>query len=168
MRHRLPFSAHRLGLVLLGLAIAGGAFYMGQRAPNEAAPASSPAEARRAKFLPPPDAAPEEWRAAVENGRRERSLVVLQAIVESRPGRDPSERFRLLGETMAALASLGPQSRLIFDDLLRSPHREVRLAAMNVFMSAFPSEREAMIVASLSDDDPVIRAKAKALREALR
>ena len=59
--------------------------------------------------------------------------------------------FGLLAEATAALAHCGSSARLAFDDLLASPHRDVRLAAMNAFSYAFPAERESMIAAAITE-----------------
>lgn len=116
-------------------------------------------------FLPAAGAPAAEWRAAIAAHRAAGNVVALQALIESRPGRDPSERAHLLAEASRSLAQLGPPARLAFDDLLASPHRDVRLASMNAFAGAFPSERGPMIAAALEDTDPVIRRKAEALRD---
>ena len=91
---------------------------------------------------------------------------------------DAGERARLLALAVSALAAVGvdprtepdmrANARRAFDDLLASPQRDVRLAAMNAFALAYPDEREAVLAALESDPDPLIRAKAQALLAALR
>lgn len=130
---------------------------------------SAPSPDRRPSFLPAADAAPEAWRAQIARSRAEKNVVALQAIAEATPGRDPKERAWLLADAAAALGSVGgEEARRSFDDLLASPRREVKLAAMNAAAIAFPEERAALLTAWTSDPDPVIQVKAKALREALR
>lgn len=135
-------------------------------APAEVAspqPSSSPS-----KVLPSSDASPEQWRAAIGRYQREASVVGLQAVVEARPGRTQEERAQLLAEATRSLASLGEEARPSFDDLLNSPFREVRLAAINAFALAFPAERGPVLTALSSDPDGLIAAKAQALIAALR
>jgi hypothetical protein len=91
---------------------------------------------------------------------------------------DSSERARLLALATSALAAVGvdprtepdmrANARRAFDDLLASPQRDVRLAAINAFALAYPDEREPILHELESDPDPVIRAKAQALLAALR
>lgn len=168
-----PTSRRQSLMFLLGLSalagvagLAGLALREGNSGPNGASrrpsrPLSAP---HRAKFLAPEDASPEVWRTAIREAAT--NPIILQAIVEARPGRDPAERARLLSEVMGALAALGERGRPSFSDFLDSPHRDVRLAAMNVVATRYPADRNGMIARALMDSDPVIRAKAAALRAA--
>ncbi len=160
---------HAVLAALSSIVVAGGLAWLFGPQGGPASPAE-PAQAapHRLKFLPPQDAPAVEWQATIATQRTARNVVALQALIESRPGRDPSERARLHAEATGALAQLGPDARLAFHDLLESKHRDVRLAAMNAFSQGFPAERDGMIAAALGDEDPVVRAKAQALKAAIR
>jgi hypothetical protein len=138
-------------------------------APAVGQPAAPPAARRetRWKFLPPEDADQGEWRALIAKFREEKNVVGLQAVVEARPGATPRDRAYLLAEATRSLAQLGKAARPAFDDLLESPHRDVRFAAMSAFAANFGDEREVMLASAAEDPDPVVRAKAKALQVAL-
>jgi hypothetical protein len=96
-------------------------------------------------------------------------IAALQAIAESRPGRDERERGRLVAEAVASIGAIRTEeSRRALGDLLESPHREVRLAAMSVAYHALPAERGALLALWRADPDRVVRAKAAALESAVR
>ena len=117
----------------------------------------------------PAETAPEpEWVEAIDGHRKAGRVVALQAMMERRPGETPAARMRLLARTARALAAQGPAARRAFDDLLASPYRDVRLAAVNAFATAFPDELAGVLADWAGHADPVIRAKAKALADAGR
>ena len=121
----------------------------------------------RWKFLPSADAPSADWRARIEDLRERRGVVALEALIEAIPQRE--DRAHLLAAAATALASLGQDARLAFDDLLSSSEpRDVRLAAFNAFAYAFPAERGPILVAWSQDADRVIQQKAIAMQAALR
>ena len=132
--------------------------------------AESPAGSRasgRWKFIPSADAPSADWRARIEDLRERRSVVALEALIEALPQRE--DRPQLLAAAATALASLGQDARLAFDDLLSSNEpRDVRLAAFNAFAFAFPAERGPILAAWSQDADRVIQQKAVAMQAALR
>src|SRR5262249_6965058 len=121
-----------------------------------------------AKGFPSPTAPVSAWREAIARFAAAGNVVALQAVVEGLPIKDRRERARILDVACPALGKLGAPARRCFDDLLQSPLRDVRLAAINAFVFAFPDERGPALAAWSSDPDPLIRAKAKALTAALR
>ncbi len=137
-------------------------------------PAGATKGSAREKVQPKPkfpaaDASMAEWQASIATYAAAKNVVALQHIAQSRMGRDENQRARLLAETAGALASIGtPEARRSFDDLLRSRDRWVRLAAINAFVTAYPAERDEVLAAWAADPDPLIVAKASALRAALR
>jgi hypothetical protein len=115
--------------------------------------------------------------AATGDAARRARLPPHHALDDSAPI-DTSERTRLLALATSALAAVGvdprtdpdlrANARRVFDDLIASPQRDVRLAAINAFALAYPDERESILHRLETDPDPVIRAKAQALLAALR
>lgn len=136
--------------------------------PSEApSPRSGSRASRQWKFLPAPDAPPQDWYSRIAELKAEKSVVALQALVEAIPVTEA--RPHLLSAGTAALASLGQDARLAFDDLLgpAQPH-DLRLAAINAFAQGFPAERGAVLAAWTRDPDRLIREKAAALQAAFR
>ena len=135
--------------------------------PTQAESTAGSRASGRWKFIPSADAPSADWRARIEDLRERRSVVALEALIEAIPQRE--DRPHLLAAAATALASLGQDARLAFDDLLSSNEpRDVRLAAFNAFAYAFPAERGPILVSWSQDADRVIQQKAIAMQAALR
>jgi len=127
-------------------------------------PLYRPTDARTSKILPPAGAPTGEWLRAIDSYRTQGNAMALFAIVEARPGASPEEQAELQRHAVGALAVQGETGRPYLEDLLDSPERDTRLAAINAFIRAFPAEEKALIARLEQDPDPVFQAKAEALR----